>query len=392
MFLLLFFVFQGILLILTAYHLDISAYEANIYYQETNYLNYLSHSLTKLFGESNISLRLPFIIIHLISLAMLYLLLRSWMKNTNDILLSLAVFSILPGVFSSALLVDKSVILILTTLLFIYLFSRSHLWAYALVLALAFLDQAMLNFFIILSLYGLFRGHYTLSIISLIALCLSFVYFDFELQTNIAKSYFFEIFISYAMIFSPLIFFYLLYALYFYCLRDKEQMPIEVFLALGVFVLSLLFSLKGNIAIHDFAPFVVLALPRAVACFLHAFRVKLLQFRFKDKCLGLLLLGSLLLNIIIVVFHQSLYLVLDNPKQHFAYRQHFTQALSDHLKLNNILAVKADSKTWQRQLQFYGIKQGGNYYLSKTATKDAQTIKVEVLGRSIEVAFLKKIH
>ena len=384
-----FFISQTILLIFTANSLDISPYEANIYYQDTGYLNYLSHCVTKLFGESNIALRLPFIIIHLMSLVLLYLIIKPWMTKTSDVLLSLTIFAILPGVFTSALLVDKSVILTFVTLLFIYLFKRNHLYAYLLIFALAFLDQAMLGFFIILILYGLARRHYTLSIASLVTLFLNFVYFDFSLKVGIEKSYFFEIFISYAMVFSPLIFFYLLYTLYFYCIRDKEQMPIEVFLALGIFILSLFFAIKSKIVIHDFAPFVVVALPRAIACFLHAFRVKLARFRFKDKFLATVLITSLIINILVVVFNKSLYLIVDDIEQHFAYKQHFTKEVSDYLKSHNILAVNASTQDMQKQLAFYGIKKGNQYYLTDTKTPNSKAISVNVLGRIIRVAFLQ---
>jgi hypothetical protein len=66
------------------------------------------------------SLRMPMIIIHLLSVIMLFLVSKTYLVRDSDRLWLIAIFILLPGINSAALLVDNTSIVIL--LLFIYVY------------------------------------------------------------------------------------------------------------------------------------------------------------------------------------------------------------------------------------------------------------------------------
>jgi hypothetical protein len=195
------------------------------------------------------------------------------------------------------------------------------------------------------------------------------------------RGYFLETFGLYASIFSPILFLYFFYALYRVGLKEEKDLYWYIaFTSLG---LSLLFSLRQKVNIVDFAPFVVIAIPLMVKLFLHSFRVRLKIFRGKHILFAKVMLSVLILNFIILLFNKPLYLIIDNNKNHFAYKYHNIKELAQQLKENNITAIMTDKKNLQNRLKFYGIEYGNKYFLYQK--------KPEYYDKEFDIKYYNKI-
>merc|ERR1711879_863959 len=91
-------------------------------------------------------------------------------------------------------------------------------------------------------------------------------------------------------------------------------------------------------------PFVVIYLPFMVRIFLHTVRVRLPQFRNRHYYLSTLVLLVLFANVVLTIFNKPVYLVLENPKKHFAYKYNFAKEIANELKANNINSIESDDE------------------------------------------------
>jgi hypothetical protein len=124
---------------------------------------------------------------------------------------------------------------------------------------------------------------------------------------------------------------------------------------------------------------------------MHSIRVRLKEHQLNYRLLGYVLLFSLVVNFGMFVFNKSLYLILDNPKKHFAYDYHIAKELAFKLKLMGIQNIQVEDNSLQTRLQFYGIKSNGQYKLLKTNFKDKKyDIKIEYFGKTVAKYDIKK--
>ena len=310
-----------------------------------------------LFGYSIVALKLPFIILYLLSAIVLYLLTDGYFRYHKDRILSVALFMILPGVNSAALLLNESIIVIFCTLVYLYLYKKTAKENYYLLVAFLFIDNSFAILYLALFFYSLKKRDTVLLLVSLILFGISMSVYGFEIGGR-PRGYFVDTLGIYASIFSPLLFLYFFYAIYRYGVKFERD--IFWYLSMTALVLSFIFSLRQKVYIEDFAPFVVVAIPVMVRLYLHSVRVRIREHQTNYRILGLVLLIGLVLNFVVFVANKSLYLVLENPKKHFAYDYHIAKDLASELKREGIFAITAESKSLQKRLAFYGIKSGGD--------------------------------
>ncbi len=350
----------AVVLLTAATTLDISYNESVNYFHNFNELTILTHISTYLFGPSNISLRLPFILIYLLSIILFYKLSSKYINSNRDILISTAIFMALPGVISASLLVNTSILVIFSVLLYIYIYNITSRHSYILLVLFLFLDNSFAILFIALFFYSLKHKDNKLLIVSLILFGISMQMYGFD-SGGKPKGFFIETVAIYSSIFSPFIFFYFAYSLYRTSI--KGELDLLWYISTTTLIFSILLSFRQSIPIEDFAPFVVVAIPIMVKTFLSSYRVRLPQFRIKHK-IGLnIAIVVLLLNSAILLINKPLYLLVENPKKHFAYKHHFAQEIATILKKNNIRAIKTTNLRLQERLKFYGIKNGNRYTL-----------------------------
>ena len=85
--------------------LSIRYEEAEILFNGTNFIHYLVYFFTSVLGQNDLSLRLPFILLHVASIVLLYKIGKLFLKRKLDRVISIALYAMLPGVNSAALLV-----------------------------------------------------------------------------------------------------------------------------------------------------------------------------------------------------------------------------------------------------------------------------------------------
>lgn len=102
--------------------LSIRYEEADIFFNGTGFLHTLTNYFTSLFGQNDFALRLPFVLLHVSSMILIYKIGKFFLKNKIDRVISVGIYALLPGVNSAAILVNPASIVIFLTLLFIYFY------------------------------------------------------------------------------------------------------------------------------------------------------------------------------------------------------------------------------------------------------------------------------
>jgi len=370
-----------LLLLYVADGLSISNNEVNIYYGSNhNILWYITHTFVNIFGNTNIVLRLPFILFYIGSIIIAYLLTDDYFTKPIDRLISITIFMFLPGLNSAALLVDNSIIVVFCTLLYLYIYKLYGKEYYVLLVLFLFIDNSFAILFLALFFYALKKKDNILLVVSLVLFGISMQMYGFEIGGR-PRGYFIDTFGIYASIFSPILFLFFFYTLYRVSIKGDRDM--YWYIASTSLGLSLLFSLRQRIDISDFAPFVVIAIPLMVKTFLHSFRVRLKIFRKNHYRFAKVMLGVLIINFIVLLVNKPLYLFLDNPKKHFAYKFHITSDLAQKLKQNNINNILCNDAILQKKLNFYGVTKGNKYYLT--------TLKNDKIYKKIDIKYYDKL-
>ncbi len=378
------------LLVWVAATLPIGPSEAKIYFTAhtpVSVLMHLGHTLLPRFDFLNI--RLPFLLLHLINLALFWELTAIYNKDETARIFSFLIFLLLPGIVSSAVLVTSTGMILALYQLFLLLYMRRHPVAAYLILPLFLLiDRSALILYFALLTYALWNRERGLLIFSgtLFLAALSIYGVDFHGKP---VNHFVDTVALYAAIFSPLLFLYFFYAIYRILLKGRHDLLWHV--AFTVLVLSLAISMRQRIPIQDFAPYVVVAIPMMTELFLSSYRVRLPQFRRTYRNLAFLVLGVLLLNTLILLIHRPLFLILKHPRKHFAAPFYYPYWCARALQRAGIDTVVApDSKT-AYQLAYYGIGKGG-LKLSFHPSQGCRKVTIRYEGRTMGYCCVSKLN
>ncbi|WP_419765783.1 MAG: ArnT family glycosyltransferase [Arcobacter sp.] len=350
-----------VVLIFVANTLSISYDEALNVLVNKSVLSYITKTTTYIFGNNDISIRLPFIILYVFSVILIYLLTKDYFKKEIDRLISVLIFMFLPGVVSASLLINSSIVVIFCTLSYLYYYKTYSKHNYYLLGFFLFVDNSFAILFLALFFYSLNKKENRLLIISLVLFGLSMYIYGFD-STGKPKSYLLDTFGIYASIFSPLIFLYFFYSLYRVGIKGTRS--IYWYISTTAMVFSLLLSFRQKVYIEDFAPYVVIAIPIMLKLFMHSLRVRLPEFRKTHYNIVKVTLFLLFVNTFLLIYNKPIYLFLNNPQKHFAYDYHFAKEIANTLKDNNINNVKIYDRKLQKRLEFYGIKKGEEYLVS----------------------------
>jgi len=356
--------FYSFLLVYISNTFSLSIKEIDIFYSNDHTLLwYLTHISTHFLGTTNIGIRFPFIIFYILSVIVAYLLTDDYFKYQTDRLISILIFMALPGLNSAAILIDNSIIVIFCILLYLYLFKLYGKEYYSLLFLFLIIDNSFAILYLALFFYSLKKKDNILLVISLCLFGASMMMYGFDIDGR-PKGYFLDTFAIYATIFSPIVFLYFFYTIYRVAI--KEEKDLYWYISVTSLMLSFIFSLRQRIDISDFAPFVVIAVPVMVKLFLHSYRIRLRNFRQKHIIFARLMFLFLFLNTFLLLFNSVIYLFINNPQKHFAYKYHGTQELAEKLKNMEIYKIYSSDKQLQKQLDFYGVTKGNKYILRET--------------------------
>ncbi len=376
------------ILIYTANNLSISYKEALNVFVNNSLLTILTNSSIYLFGQNDIALRLPFIIFYILSVVLMYKTTEDFFKKESDRLISISIFMILPGLLSASILVNSAIVVTFFTLLYIYYYKSTKKHSYILLILFLFIDNSFAIFFLALFFYALNKKDNRLLIVSLALFGLSMGIYGFDTGGK-PRGFLVDTFAIYASIFSPLLFIYFFYSIY----RSgiKKDRTLVWYITTTSLFFSLLFSFRQRIYIEDYAPFVVIFLPYMVKIYFHTIRVRLPQFRYKHYNTASIVILILFINVLLTIVNKPLYLILENPKKHFAYKYNFVKELSSELKLNKINEVDSEDEELILRLKFYGIDKGNKYYIT---TKEQYfydlKLPISYYGKTIQTTYIIK--
>lgn len=347
------FFFYAIAVFYLAITTPITAHEAKILYTSDDIIGILVR-----WGDSLdigvIGLRIFSLIFGFLSIALFYDLSKRHFKKEKNIYLSTVIFMFLPGILTATTMANVAIIVLPIVLLFVLLHDRGHeLLLPPLMLALFFVHEASIIFFVAVFLYALMYKEKKLAIFSL-AFLLAFVYLSKGIKIGGAPSgHFVEIFGLYATVFSPLLFIYFFYAMYRILLREKKSLI--WYISFTALVFSLLLSIRQRIYIIDFAPYVMIAVVLMLKVFNNTIGVRLPEFQKKYKQGFLVVISFLALSVLLIVGHRLIYSVLDDPRKHFAHRIYKPYFLAKELKSQGIECYDGAHGRERYQLRYYNI-------------------------------------
>jgi len=376
--------------------LSISYHEATLLYGNISFLQLLIQSSIAIFGHNDFALRFPMILLHLSSALLLYKISKQYIYNEANRLWLILVFVLLPGVISSAIIVDSAGIIIFGLLLYIYVYqltqSRSSYTfvLYTLLFLYMFIDPGFIYLFIALFFYAFYKKDKVLLIYALFLTGISLYFYGFNTQ-GLPKGHFLDSIGIYAAIFTPIIFIYLFYILYRRFLT--KEIDLLWFISATALILSLLLSFRQRVEIEQFAPYLIVALPLGAQTFYSSYRVRLKRFRTKYRVLFTIALLFLALNTILVLFNKYFYLVLDEPQKHFAYKMHVAKELALELKKKNIDCVDT-KRSLALRLRFYGIEECKQYILTekKDDSENGINVTISYKNKPVYSAYVTNIN
>ena len=353
---------DALLLLFKTNELSISYYEAELLYGEFSPLQSIIKTSIYFFGQNDFALRLPMVILHIFTTILLYEISKKYLKIQRNRIWLILVFVLLPGVMSSAIIVNDAGLVLFGLVLFVYAYQKySHKLIYGLLGTYLFLSAGFIYLFLSLAIYSLYKKDKYFFIFNLFLLITSLLLYGIDTH-GAPRGHFLDAIGLYAAIFTPIIFIYLFYVLYRrYLTKDVD---ILWFISSIVFVLSLLLSFRQRVNIEYFAPYLILALPLVAQTFEHSYRVRLTIFRKNYRAIFVVSLLLLLINSSVVFFNKYLYYIIDNPKKHFTYKMHVAKELAIKLKDNGISCVDTNIKMSQR-LNFYGVTKCNKHILDE---------------------------
>jgi hypothetical protein len=301
-----------------------------------------------------LGLRLFFILFGFISIILFYLLSRRYFTKEGDTYLATVIFMFLPGILTGMALANIAIVVLPLVLLFVLAHENELFWPQPLLmLALFFIHEASVIFFVSVLIYAVIHKEKRLGIISS-AFLLAFIFLAKGITIGGRPTgHFIEIFGLYATLFSPLVFIYFFYVMYRILLRGKKSL--SWYIAFTALAFSLLLSIRQRIELTDFAPYVLIAVALMLNTLNFSIRVRLPQFQKVYRAGFYFVITTLVLNLLLIVFHQVTYYMSGKHEKHFAKRIYQPYDLAKTVKANEMGCYDAQNRHIQLQLKYYQI-------------------------------------
>jgi len=382
--------FHALLLVYFTSQLSISYYEANIYFNEDNLLHYIINLSTYLLGENDLALRLPMIIMHAVGAFLYYDISKSLFKKQNDKLWNLVIYLLLPGINSAGIMVDGAGLVLFLLLVFLFIYKHKRNLAYYLLPIYVFIDASFAFMYLGFIFYAMDRRRTVLLVSSVLLFGASMYLFGIDIGGH-PKNYFLNTLGIYAAIFSPVVFVYLIYALYRWGV--KEERTLLWYLGVTAFIFSMLLSFRQQMKLEELAPYIIVATPIMVKTFLSSYRIRLREFRKQYRLLLVVGMSFLVLSTLSIFLNKYLYLFMSDPSNHFVYKNHIAKELSIELKKMDIKALITRSERLQLRLKFYGISKDYNINLTKTnASFESKNVTIRYIGVETANFYVTKLY
>ncbi len=356
-------IFSGFIYVCVIFYLaittPISPHEANTFYTSTDIVFTLMHWGDDLLGGF-IGIRIFFVLLGFLTVILFYEMCRRYFPKREDAYTATAIFMFLPGILSATIFANVTILVLPLVLFFVLMYERQSYWSLPIVmLALFFIHEASIIFFVALFFYALVHKDKKLGITSA-AFLLAFIYLAKGIEIGgIPSGHFADIFGLYATVFSPLLFLYFFYAMYRILLREKKRLL--WYISFTALAFSLVLSIRQRVYITDFAPYVMISIVLMLDVFNHSIRVRLPEFQ-KHYMRGFYAVVLFLaLSVLLIVSHKLSYELMNNPDKHFAKRIYKPYYLAQSLKEEGKECYDVSSRRERYQLRFYDIQSCATY-------------------------------
>jgi hypothetical protein len=366
---------------------SISYFEAKIFYLDSGFL----HFLVNLIGQDEQNLRVLFALFHIISILLMYKISQKILTYPKDAIYSTLIFVLLPGFYSSAMIINYAGFILMLTLIFIYVYLYHGRLSYLLLPMYLLVDNSFNALYFALIFYALNKRDDLLIFLSLGLFGLSMYIYGYDAILVFPKGYFLDYFGLYLAIFSPPLFLYFIYSLYRVGIRGSDR-NIIWYISFTTLIFTLLLSIRQKILLDELAPFVIIAIPIMVKVFLHSYRVRIPQYRKRQKFIANITLWVLFLNYIILVFNKSMFMVQKDPKRHFAYNHYIAKELVIELKKLGINQITTHNERLALRLKFYNISSSDRYTLTTNQDKAINKIDIVYFGNHIITYYVSKLN
>jgi len=349
-----------IYLILT---LPIGTNEAKILFSDYKILSNIANLFKGVFNN-NLDFRFLFFIFGIFNIYLFYLISKLYLKDDSKSYFATFIFALLPGIITSSVIINIAVFVITLVLIFILAHFRGwRLLEIASMITLLFIHDASVIFFISLSIYFAFKRDRFMFTLSILLTAISLIYFNGLDIGGKPKGTFLALFGLYSALFSPLVFIAFFYSLYRVWLREKKD--IIWYISFTAFILSILLSLRQNVIITDFAPYVIVGTLLMVAVYYKTLDVRLPQFQKRYKIVCRVVISSLIISSLVIIFHKALFLILEDKSKHFAYPFYKPYWLAQELSQKGKKCYSIKHKKIKYQLRYYGIDECKNSVVPK---------------------------
>jgi hypothetical protein len=371
--------------------LSISYYETQILSQESSLLHYIVTASLSFFGHNDFALRLPMVIMHLLSVVLLFKVSSKYLKNGRDRLWLVTIYILLPGVNSAALIVNGAGLMIMALFFYMYIYHFYRRFEYLVVTLLLFFDPSIIFLYLGLFFFEYQNRSYKKMLYLLMLFLGATIFHHYEIS-GAPSGHFIDALGVYAAVFSPIVFIYLFYILYRGYMRQHRD--VSWYLASTALVISLLLSFRQRIDVAFYAPYVMVALPLATQAFFSSYRVRLKEYRKSYKILFSISFILLLIHTMIVLFNKEFYPYMTTPKKHFAYKMHIAKELANKLHALKITCISIQSQSMQSRLQFYGITHCQKNELANTLQDKNRdkNVTISYKNKILYEAYVTKTH
>jgi hypothetical protein len=299
---------------------------------------------------------LPFLL-GLINLWLFYRLLGDFFDRVEDRRFSLMLFAILPGVIVSNVLLNDAIFALTLTLLFLHAYRERIVWLQvgALTLLLS-TDTAVFVLYLAVGLYAWKKRQRRLALFSflLMAAALGVGLFDVGGRP---RGHLPELFGIYAALFSPLFFVYYFYALY----RTALEGPRDIYwtISFTALVVSILLSIRQQILIVDFSPYLLVGTMIPVAVYFRSLRVRMRRFQRGYRIAGGIVMATLVLSTLTVVLHRPIYTLLGQPRKFFVAPAYIYRDLAAEMREKGQRCHQGVKKRYEPLMRYYGFRPCG---------------------------------
>ena len=349
-----FWIFYALMLGVLILSTPITPNEAELFYRFKGSPEiWIARALHGVFPDT-VGLRLLPYLLGLANLWLFYSLLKDYFDRVEDRRFTLVLFALLPGVVVSNVLLNDAIFALTLTLLFLHAYRLNITWLQiGSLLLLLSTDTAVFSLYLAIGLYAWKKKQRSLALFSLILMAAALAFGLFDVGGR-PRGHLPELFGIYAALFSPLFFVYYFYALY----RTALEGPRDIYwtIAFTALVISILLSIRQQILIVDFSPYLLVGTMIPVAVYLRSLRVRMRRFQRGYRVAGAVVLVTLLLSTMSVVFHRPIYELLGKPRKFFVAPAYIYRDLAKELQDEGRKCVEGVKNRYEPLMRYYGFE------------------------------------